>query len=42
VALMAMSLTRQVANDLRATGRFDKLAPAMSQADAQRLFSGVS
>jgi 2-methylisocitrate lyase-like PEP mutase family enzyme len=42
VALMAMSLTRQVANDLRATGRFDKLAPAMSQADAQRLFSGLS
>src|SRR3984893_7286713 len=42
VALMAMSLTRQVANDLRATGRFDKLAPAMSQADAQRLFSRLS
>jgi 2-methylisocitrate lyase-like PEP mutase family enzyme len=42
VALMAMSLTRQVADDLRATGRFDKLAPAMSQADAQRLFSGLS
>lgn len=42
VALMAMSLTRQVADDLRATGRFDTLAPAMSQADAQRLFTGFS
>ena len=42
VALMAMSLTRQVADDLRATGRFDTLAPAMSQADAQRLFTGLS
>src|ERR1700726_1817508 len=42
VALRAMSLTRQVANDRRATGRFDKLAPAMSQADAQRLFSRLS
>jgi 2-methylisocitrate lyase-like PEP mutase family enzyme len=42
VALMAMSMTRQVADDLRATGRFDKLAPAMSQADAQRLFTGLS
>jgi 2-methylisocitrate lyase-like PEP mutase family enzyme len=42
VALMAMSVTRQVAEDLRATGRFDKLAPAMSQADAQRLFTGLS
>jgi 2-methylisocitrate lyase-like PEP mutase family enzyme len=42
VALMAVSLTRQVADDLRATGRFDTLAPAMSQADAQRLFTGLS
>jgi 2-methylisocitrate lyase-like PEP mutase family enzyme len=42
VALMAMSVARQVAEDLRATGRFDKLAPAMSQADAQRLFTGFS
>jgi 2-methylisocitrate lyase-like PEP mutase family enzyme len=42
MALMAMSMTRQVADDLRATGRFDKLAPAMSQADAQRLFTGLS
>ena len=39
VALMAMSMTRQVADELRATGRFDKLAPAMAQADAQRLFT---
>jgi 2-methylisocitrate lyase-like PEP mutase family enzyme len=42
VALMAMSMTQQLANDLRETGRFDKLAPAMSQADAQRLFTGLS
>ena len=42
VALMAMSMTRQVADELRATGRFDTLAPAMSQADAQRLFTAVS
>jgi 2-methylisocitrate lyase-like PEP mutase family enzyme len=42
VALMAMSMTRQVADDLRGTGRFDKLAPAMAQADAQRLFTGLA
>jgi 2-methylisocitrate lyase-like PEP mutase family enzyme len=42
VALMAMSMTRQVAEELRATGRFDTLAPAMAQADAQRLFTGFS
>lgn len=30
VALMAMSLTRQVADDARASGRFDKLAPTMA------------
>jgi 2-methylisocitrate lyase-like PEP mutase family enzyme len=41
LALMAMSMARQVADDLRATGRFDKLAPAMAQADAQRLFTGL-
>jgi 2-methylisocitrate lyase-like PEP mutase family enzyme len=41
VALMALSLTRQVADDLRATGKFDTLAPAMAQADAQRLFTGL-
>jgi hypothetical protein len=37
-----MSMTRQVADELRASGRFDKLAPAMAQADAQRLFTGFS
>lgn len=41
LALMAMSMTRQVADELRATGRFDTLAPAMAQADAQRLFAGL-
>ena len=41
VALMAMSMARQVTDELLATGRFDKLAPAMVQADAQRLFTGV-
>ncbi|MBV9375716.1 MAG: isocitrate lyase/phosphoenolpyruvate mutase family protein [Alphaproteobacteria bacterium] len=40
VALMAMSLTRQIADELRQTGRFDKLAPAVPQADAQHLFTG--
>ncbi|MBV9815307.1 MAG: isocitrate lyase/phosphoenolpyruvate mutase family protein [Alphaproteobacteria bacterium] len=40
VALMAISLTRQIADELRQTGRFDKLAPAVPQADAQRLFTG--
>jgi 2-methylisocitrate lyase-like PEP mutase family enzyme len=39
VALMAMSVTRQIADELRATGRFDKLAPALTQADAKRLFT---
>jgi len=39
VALMAMSLTRQIADELRETGRFDKLAPGMTQVDAQRLFT---
>jgi 2-methylisocitrate lyase-like PEP mutase family enzyme len=41
LALMAMSMTRQVADELRATGRFDTLAPAMAQADAQHLFAGL-
>ena len=41
VALMAVSVTRQIADDLRATGRFDKLAPAVTQADAQHLFTGL-
>jgi 2-methylisocitrate lyase-like PEP mutase family enzyme len=39
VALMAVSTIRQVAEELRATGRFDGLNPAMTQADAQRLFA---
>jgi hypothetical protein len=38
VALMAASTIRQVAEELKATGRFDALNPAMAQADAQRLF----
>ena len=41
VALMAMSMTRQIADELRATGRFDKLAPTMAQGDAQPLFTGL-
>jgi 2-methylisocitrate lyase-like PEP mutase family enzyme len=40
VSLMAMATTRQVAEELRRTGRFDTLAPAITQADAQRLFTG--
>ena len=36
---MALVMTRQVASELRATGRFDNLAPAIAQADAQRLFT---
>jgi len=42
IALMAMSMTRQIADELRTTGRFDQLAPAMAQADAQRLFMQLS
>jgi 2-methylisocitrate lyase-like PEP mutase family enzyme len=42
MALMAMSMTRQITDELRATGRFDTLAPAVSQADAQRLFTGLT
>jgi 2-methylisocitrate lyase-like PEP mutase family enzyme len=38
VSLMAMAATRHVAEELRKTGRFDALAPAITQADAQRLF----
>jgi 2-methylisocitrate lyase-like PEP mutase family enzyme len=38
VALMAASTIRQVAEELKATGRFDSLNPAMTQADTQRLF----
>jgi hypothetical protein len=32
-------MTRHIAQELRQTGRFDVLAPAITQADAQRLFS---
>jgi hypothetical protein len=32
-------MTRQVASKRRATGRFDNLAPAITQADARRLFT---
>jgi len=39
VALMAASTTRQIAEKLKASGRFDALNPAMAQADAQRLFA---
>jgi 2-methylisocitrate lyase-like PEP mutase family enzyme len=39
IALMAATTTRQIAQELRMTGRFDALSPAMTQADAQRLFS---
>ena len=42
VSLMAVSLTRRIADELRTTGRFDALAPAMTQAEAQRLFTGVT
>jgi 2-methylisocitrate lyase-like PEP mutase family enzyme len=39
VTLMAIATTRQIAEELRKTGSFDTLAPAMTQADAQRLFA---
>lgn len=39
VALIAASATRQAAEQLKATGNFDALNPAMTQADAQRLFA---
>jgi 2-methylisocitrate lyase-like PEP mutase family enzyme len=39
IALMAAATTRQIAEQLKATGRFDALNPAMTQADAQRLFA---
>ncbi len=39
IALMAAATTRQIAEELKASGRFDALNPAMSQADAQRLFA---
>jgi 2-methylisocitrate lyase-like PEP mutase family enzyme len=39
VALMAASTIRHIAEDLKASGRFDTLNPAMTQADAQHLFA---
>jgi 2-methylisocitrate lyase-like PEP mutase family enzyme len=39
VALIAAAATRQAAEQLKATGNFDALNPAMTQADAQRLFA---
>ena len=39
VSLMATATTRQIAEELRKTGSFDTLAPAMTQADVQRLFA---
>jgi len=39
-AWMAMSIARQIAEELRTTGQFDKLAAAMALDDAQRLFAG--
>jgi 2-methylisocitrate lyase-like PEP mutase family enzyme len=38
IALMTATTVRQIAEELRTTGRFDALNPAMTQADAQRLF----
>jgi 2-methylisocitrate lyase-like PEP mutase family enzyme len=39
VALMAVSTTRQIAEEMKASGRFDTLNPVMTQADTQRLFA---
>ena len=38
IALVAASATREAAQQLKATGRFDALAPTMTQAEAQHLF----
>jgi hypothetical protein len=38
--LMALAMTWQVADELRATGRFDRLALGIAQADARLLFAG--
>ena len=40
IPLMAMGLVRQLAQELRATQRFDALAPAMTHPEAQQLFAG--
>jgi hypothetical protein len=37
-----MRRDRRSEQELRATGRFDKLAPAMMQADTQRMLAGPS
>jgi len=39
---MAMAATRQVVEELRTKGRFDTLAPAFAQADAQCLFADLA
>ncbi len=39
VALMAAATSRQIAEQLKATGRFDALNPAIAQADVQHLFA---
>ena len=39
MTLMTMGLIRQLAGELRATGRFDALSPAIGHAEAQLLFS---
>jgi len=40
IALMAATTMRQIAEELKTTGRFDALAPALAQADLQHLFAG--
>ncbi len=40
IPLMAMGLVRQLAEQLRATHRFDALNPAMTHAEAQQLLAG--
>ena len=40
VSLMVTTTTQQVAEEPRKTGRFGTLAPAMTQAEEQRLFIG--
>jgi 2-methylisocitrate lyase-like PEP mutase family enzyme len=40
IALIAAATIRQVSEGIKTTGRFDALDPAMTQADAQRLFAG--
>ncbi len=39
IALMAAATTRQIADELKTSGRFDALNPTLAQADLQRLFS---